>query len=172
MAELTWQKTSPAGQNLKHAKSSRLKFMIGGVVLLGAILFLIINGTMSGAQYFITIEELVNDPAYLNQTVRVTGAVVGDTIVYDTANLNFDFEIAHIPSRTDNLAYTLYLAANNPDETRLFVHVENQVKPDLLQHEAQAILTGVLREDGVFYASEVLMKCPSRYEESVPVQAQ
>ena len=38
--------------------------------------------------------------------------------------------------------------------------------PDLLQHEAQAILTGALGVDGVFYASELLLKCPSRFEES------
>ena len=38
--------------------------------------------------------------------------------------------------------------------------------PDLLQHEAQAIMTGRLGDDGVFYADELLLKCPSRYEES------
>ncbi|NJL57955.1 cytochrome c maturation protein CcmE [bacterium] len=33
--------------------------------------------------------------------------------------------------------------------------------PDLLQHEAQAILTGTLGDDGVFYATELLLKCPA-----------
>ena len=49
--------------------------------------------------------------------------------------------------------------------------VENQVKPDLLKDEAQAIMTGELRSDGKFYASELLLKCPSRYEEAAPGQA-
>ena len=31
--------------------------------------------------------------------------------------------------------------------------------------------TGALGEDGVFYATEILLKCPSRYQESVPDQA-
>ena len=44
--------------------------------------------------------------------------------------------------------------------------------PDLLQNEAQAILTGQLGADGVFYADELLLKCPTRYEEAVPQQVQ
>jgi cytochrome c-type biogenesis protein CcmE len=40
-----------------------------------------------------------------------------------------------------------------------------------LKHEAQAIVTGTLGEDGVFYADELLLKCPTRYQEEVP-QAQ
>jgi cytochrome c-type biogenesis protein CcmE len=44
-------------------------------------------------------------------------------------------------------------------------------KPDLLRNEAQAIMTGHLGEDGIFYAEELLLKCPTRYEEAVPEQA-
>ena len=32
-------------------------------------------------------------------------------------------------------------------------------------------MIGELREDGKFYADEILLKCPSRYEEAVPDQA-
>jgi len=32
-------------------------------------------------------------------------------------------------------------------------------------------MTGRMGEDGVFYADELLLKCPSRYEEGVPSQA-
>jgi hypothetical protein len=38
--------------------------------------------------------------------------------------------------------------------------------------KAQAILTGQLDDNGVFYASELLLKCPSRYEEVAPLQAE
>ena len=48
------------------------------------------------------------------------------------------------------------------------VRIENQVKPDLLQHEAQAILTGTLQPDGTFVATELLLKCPTRFEEANP----
>jgi cytochrome c-type biogenesis protein CcmE len=46
------------------------------------------------------------------------------------------------------------------------------VKPDLMRNEAQAIMTGHLGADGIFYAEELLLKCPTKYEEAVPEQAQ
>ena len=45
-------------------------------------------------------------------------------------------------------------------------------KPDLLRHEAQAIMTGEMGEDGIFYADELLLKCPTKYEEAVPEQSE
>ena len=48
----------------------------------------------------------------------------------------------------------------------LRVIVEDAAMPDLLRHEAQAILTGALGRDGEFEATELLLKCPSRFEES------
>ena len=32
-------------------------------------------------------------------------------------------------------------------------------------------MTGSLGSDGIFYANELLLKCPSRYEDSLPAQA-
>jgi cytochrome c-type biogenesis protein CcmE len=43
-------------------------------------------------------------------------------------------------------------------------------KPDLLKDEAQAILTGKVGADGIFYASELLLKCPTKYQAAVPTQ--
>jgi cytochrome c-type biogenesis protein CcmE len=45
-------------------------------------------------------------------------------------------------------------------------------KPDLLKNEAQAIVTGKVGADGVFYADELLLKCPTRYDQQLPAQAQ
>jgi cytochrome c-type biogenesis protein CcmE len=41
-----------------------------------------------------------------------------------------------------------------------------------MRNEAQAIMTGHLGDDGVFYADELLLKCPTKYEEAVPNQVQ
>jgi len=166
-----WEKT-PAAEKLKNdAGGERIKFIIGGVLLLGAVLYLVFSGTMTGAQFFLTVDEVVNDSAYLGETVRISGAVLGDTIEYDSENLVIDFTIVQISTETDNLALELYTAVNDPSRTRVPVHVEGEVMPDLLQHEAQAILTGTMGEDGIFYADELLLKCPSRYEENLPGQA-
>jgi len=65
----------------------------------------------------------------------------------------------------------LHAAVSDPNRSRIQV-VYNGPMPDLLKDEAQAIMTGRLGEDGVFYADELLLKCPTKYEEAVPAQAE
>jgi cytochrome c-type biogenesis protein CcmE len=172
MTQSAWEKRDGAStpSAVLASRSQRWQFMLGGIILIAAVAYLILSSTASGARYFLTVDEVVNSDDYIGQTVRLSGAVIGDTINYDGENLILDFTIAHIPAETEDLALTLYEAANNPDSVKLKVHLEGQVKPDLLQHEAQAIISGQMSADGVFYASELLLKCPSRYGESVPEQ--
>ena len=169
MTDTTWEKPKVEGKQLP--KSNRIQFILAGLILLGAVAYLIFSGTITGGQYFLTVDEVVNNPEYEGRSVRLSGAVLGDSIVFDAETLSLDLSIVHIPSEFDNLAETLHDAVNNPDATQINVHLDNEVIPDLLQHEAQAILTGTLGEDGVFYATELLLKCPSRYEEAVPGQS-
>jgi cytochrome c-type biogenesis protein CcmE len=171
MAQATWEKGAAATSTRlpqTGARGGRLKFMVGGLIILAAMIYLVVSGTMAGAQYFLTVDSIVNDPSYVGKTVRISGVVLGDTIDYDAETLTINFTIANIPSEYEDLATALHEAANNTGATRLAVRVENQVKPDLLQHEAQAILSGHIDENGVFQASELLLKCPSRFVEGGP----
>lgn len=171
MAQATWEKqtgTETLRLSQERSRGNRVKFLAGGVIILAAMVFLVVSGTMAGAQYYLTVDNIMDDPAYIGQNVRISGVVLGPSIEYDSQNLIIEFEIANLPSGYDDLATALHLAANNPDATRLNVRIENQVMPDLLQHEAQAILSGRLGEDGVFHATELLLKCPSRFIEGGP----
>lgn len=171
MAQLAWEKTNDealAARLQGRNRQERLKFLVGGALIIGAIVYLILSGTAIGARYFITVEDLVGNPEYVGQTVRVSGAVIGESIVYDPQNLTITFTVAHIPEPFDDLASALHESVNNPNLARMQVRVEGQAKPDLLRHEAQAILTGQMGSDGVFYATELLLKCPSRFEENAP----
>ena len=153
------------------------KFVIGGFLILGAVVFLIWTSTAASAEYFLTIDELnAKGPGVVDKNLRVSGAVIGDSIQYDAQNLSLSFEVAHVPA--DNLAIesegglaeVLHQAVMDPSRDRIKV-VYVGPKPDLLRNEAQAIMTGRMGEDGVFYAEELLLKCPTRYEERVPDQA-
>lgn len=155
----------------------RLKFIFGGVLILAAVVYLIATSTSANAQYFHTVDELVNTPVQdLDRQLRVSGAVLGDTITYDAQTLTLTFSIAHVPDSSrqiedeGGLAEVLNQAVSDPSRSRLRVSYTG-VKPDLLRHEAQAIMTGHMGEDGVFYADELLLKCPTKYEEAVPDQA-
>jgi cytochrome c-type biogenesis protein CcmE len=153
------------------------KFIFAGLLILAAVVYLIVSNTGSTAHYFLTIEELraMGDRA-IGRNLTVSGAVLGDSIVYDPTIPRVTFTIVQVPAdpkevaRRGGLAAVLHAAVNDPDAPRLEV-VYNNAKPDLLKHESQAIVRGRLGEDGRFYADEVLLKCPSRYQEAVPEQA-
>jgi cytochrome c-type biogenesis protein CcmE len=156
----------------------KTKFIIGGLFILAAVLFLIISSTLANSQYFMTVEELAaNQVANVNKSIRISGAVIGDTIDYDSKTLTLKFVVAHVPGSNKEidaqggLAAALHAAVTDADRPRLQV-VYNGPIPDLLKDEAQAIMTGKLGQDGVFYADELLLKCPSKYEEDVPEQVQ
>ena len=153
------------------------KFVIGAIFILGAVVFLIWTATAQNAEYFFTIDELkAKGAGAVDRNLRVSGAVIGDSIQYDAQTLTLSFEVAHVPA--DNLAIetegglaeVLHQAVLDPTRSRIKV-VYVGPKPDLLRHEAQAIMTGHVGQDGVFYAEELLLKCPTRYEEAVPEQA-
>jgi cytochrome c-type biogenesis protein CcmE len=153
------------------------KFVIGGLLVLGAVVFLIWSSTSANSEYFLTIDELnAKSASVVDRNVRLSGAVIGDSIKYDTDSLTLTFEIAHVPgdqSLIDDqggLAEALHLAAMDPSRARVKIEYIGPL-PDLLRNEAQAIVTGQLGEDGVFHAEELLLKCPTKYEEAVPEQA-
>lgn len=170
--EQTIQTTTQSGT------ASRTKFIVGGLLIVAAIIYLIITSTQASAQYFLTVEELTaKGQSVVGRDLRVSGAVIGDTIQYDSQNLVLSFEVAHITGDNKEiesqggLAKVLHEAIIDPNRPRLRVIYEG-VKPDLLRDEAQAIMTGQLGEDGIFYAQELLLKCPTKYEEALPAQVE
>jgi len=155
---------------------NRTMFVIAGLLVVAAVAYLIISSTGTTAQYFLTVEELAqmgNDA--LGKNLTVSGAVLGDTIDYDAMGPSVTFTIAHVPGdpqeveRAGGLAQVLHDATLDSGRPQLEI-VYDSVKPDLLQHEAQAIVRGRLAPDGRFLADDLLLKCPTRYEEDVPGQ--
>jgi cytochrome c-type biogenesis protein CcmE len=153
------------------------KFVIGGVLILGAVVFLIWSATASTSEYFLTIDELnAKGASIVDKNLRVSGAVIGDSIQYDAQSLTLTFEVAQVPGDNSliesqgGLAAVLHEAVLDPSRARMKV-VYIGPKPDLLRNEAQAIITGHIDADGVFHADELLLKCPTKYEEAVPNQA-
>jgi cytochrome c-type biogenesis protein CcmE len=179
MAELQWEKDQllPEGRTTVK-RSGRWKFLVIGVVILAAIGYLLFSSTLIGARYYVTVEDMLNDSSMMNKTVRVSGAVDGDP-VFDPATNELTFVVANIPNDNDSireqggLALVLHNAVTNPDAPRVTVIAHDKEIPDLLQNEAQAIMSGKLQEvDGryVFYADEITLKCPTKYQEDVPNQ--
>lgn len=184
MAEMQWEKKDvlpEAASRLKIKKQGmgRWKFLAVGVVILGAMAYLLFSSTLIGARYYMTIDELVAEDNF-GKNVRVSGAVDGDP-TFDAATGMLTFVVANIPNSNDEireeggLALVLHNAVEDPDRTRIRVVAYDKEIPDLLQHEAQAIMAGQLVElDGeiVFEADEIMLKCPTKYEDDAPGQVQ
>jgi cytochrome c-type biogenesis protein CcmE len=155
----------------------RSKFILGGLFILAAVVYLIFSSTQQSAEYFLTIDELkAKGNSIVDQNLRLSGAVIGDSIQYDPQTLTLTFDVAHVPGDNSEiealggLAAVLKAAVADPSRARVTV-VYVGPKPDLLRSEAQAIMTGHMGADGIFYADELLLKCPTKYEEAVPQQA-
>jgi cytochrome c-type biogenesis protein CcmE len=158
--------------------AGRTKFIIGALLIVAAIVYLIVSSTQAAAQYYLTIDELMaKGDTLAGRDVKISGAVDGSTIQYDAETLTLRFTIANVPAdmseidREGGLAKVLHEAVHDPSATRLQV-VYVGPKPDLLRDEAQAIVTGQMGPDGIFQADELLLKCPTRYEEQIPAQVQ
>jgi cytochrome c-type biogenesis protein CcmE len=133
--------------------NKKIKFIVGGVVIALAIIYLIYSGIQNNATYFFTVDELyAKGEAQYNRPVRVTGLVDGDTIEFNNRDLILTFDV------TSATGERMHVVFNGP-------------KPDQMRHEAEAILEG--KYDGQVFTTQMLMlKCPSRYEEGTIEEVQ
>lgn len=169
--------TTVASRTFAPRFGGRTKFLVGGVLIIGAIIYLVVTTMGSTAEYFYTVSELqAKGASAVGKSLRASGAVMGSTITYDPKTLTITFKMANISNdnkaidAAGGLAAALHQAVLDPAAARITV-VYIGPKPDLLKDEAQAIVTGKLGADGVFHADELLLKCPTRYQNALPTQA-
>jgi cytochrome c-type biogenesis protein CcmE len=157
MAESTW--TTADDTLIEKPATNRWKYVAGGVVILAAIAFLIVNAMSGTTQLYKTVDEFYAEESRLTgRDLRVSGWVIGDSIQY-----------TQIDDQTSMLEFDIVDNINNPGQ-RLHIVAMNEPVPDLLQHEAQALVEGSSTESGIFNANPggLLLKCPTRYEELDP----
>ncbi len=143
----------PSVQVSGQSANKKIKFIVGGVVIAAAIIYLIVTGIQSTAAYFLTVDELyAKGEAIENRTVRVAGQVDADTINFDNRDLVLAFDV------TSETGERMHVVFNGP-------------KPDQMRHGADAIIEGKYDGD-TFSAQSLLLKCPSRYEEGVIEEVQ
>ena len=70
------------------SSGGRAKFIVGGLLIVAAIVYLIVTSTQASAQYFLTVDELTERiGSEIGRDVRVSGAVIGDSVQYDPQSL-------------------------------------------------------------------------------------
>jgi len=155
MAEAAWTKKGGA---LEKPRTGRMKFIIGGAFLTVAIIYLVFNAFQGTTQLYVTVDEYYEEKGnFAGRDLRVSGWVLGDTIQYN-----------QIDPTTSSLEFDIVDDIYNPGQ-RLRIVAMNEPMPDLLQHEAQALVEGSAA-GSVFNANPggLFLKCPTRYEEIEP----
>jgi cytochrome c-type biogenesis protein CcmE len=112
----------------------RAKFLIAGLVVVGAFLYLAVSGFRSeNFVYFMTVDEAARKAASMDgKGIRVQGKVVPKSLV------------------------------RNPQAMQLSYR---GVPPDLLENGFPVIAEGRLNAQGVLVAKNLMVACPSKFEE-------
>jgi cytochrome c-type biogenesis protein CcmE len=148
--EVTESSTILRGTVSSSTANKKIKFIVGGVVILALIVYLIVSAVSSAGSYYREVGEVLAQQTTLTgKSLRVSGNVVRESIQYDAPTLSLSFSISD----------------PNDASKQLAIHFHG-VQPDQIGREgASAIVEGKLLPGGTVEANNLLLKCPSRYEE-------
>jgi cytochrome c-type biogenesis protein CcmE len=142
---------APVERGAAVKAGGKWKFLIGGLLILGAIAYVTISSFQTNAIYYLTLQEFNAQRASLiNQPVRINAPL-------DKSSIQFDDK-------------TLVLKFNLKDDNLVLPVVYKGVKPDTFEQGESVVAEGKLGQDGVFQASTLLVKCPSKYEAATPTK--
>lgn len=137
--------TAPLERPVSVKAGGKLKFLIGGLLILGAIAYVTVSSFQSNAIYYLTLKELnLQRTTLVGQPVRVNAPLDKGSIQFDDKSLTLKFNL-----KEDN--YVLPV-------------VYKGVVPDTMDQGESVVAEGRLGEDGIFQANQILVKCPSKYE--------
>ncbi|MBI3971096.1 MAG: cytochrome c maturation protein CcmE [Chloroflexi bacterium] len=134
--------------------------LAGVAVIVLAVGYLVLTGLSSATVYYLTVGEYQAQQAQLAQqnaatgtrggrAVRVSGNVVPGTIVREGTTVRFTMA----------------------DPSGSLPVVYKGVVPDIFGDDAQVVVEGRSGPDGAFHASNLLAKCPSKFEAAPALQA-
>jgi cytochrome c-type biogenesis protein CcmE len=129
----------------RPAGRSRTRYWVGGAIILGAVIYLLLTAARGATTYYLTVGELkARGPS--TRIVRVSGNVVGGSIVWSPRELRLEFEIA--------------------DASGKLPAIYHGSRPDMFRDDAEVVLEGKYTAEGRFQAQKMLLKCPSKYEKA------
>jgi cytochrome c-type biogenesis protein CcmE len=122
-----------------------IKLLAVGLVLAAGVAYFVFSSTQSTAEYYQTIQEMQAHPQ--NRDVRVVGIVQND-VAKSQGGMHVQFSMAE-GKDTLPVAYSGTL-------------------PDIFKPGVQVVVEGRKDSRGVFQATELQAKCPSKFSSSSP----
>ena len=135
-------------ESLRPRRRLPLSFIIGGLVILAAVIYLVYANTQANAVYYLTVSELKSCTICMTQSVRVAGVVQRGSIVRDDQKQLVSFTITQ---GGQQLAVTY-----------------SGVVPDIFRPGIEVVVEGHYTGHGPFQAQNLLAKCPSKFQAATP----
>ncbi len=125
-----------------------VSFILGGLAILGAVIYLVDANTRADAVYYLTVSELRSCTSCASQSVRVAGVVQAGSIVQDNQKQQISFVIA--------------------DSGNRLPVVYGGIVPDIFRPGITVVVEGHYTGQGPFQAQTLLAKCPSKFQVATP----
>jgi cytochrome c-type biogenesis protein CcmE len=121
------------------------RYLIGGVFLVLVVGYLFYLSFGSSVSYYVTVSEFAARSTELyDTTVRVAGKIADSPIDWNAEDLELRFTITE------------------GDETLTVIY--HGASPSGFKAGANILVEGKYDSNGIFRASQIIMKCPSKYE--------
>ncbi len=134
-------------------RRARWGFVIAGLAIVAAVVYLVIANTGTSAEYYMTIHELQACSACGGQSVRVAGFVSQAGVTQVAA--------------AQSVKFTITDSATAAAATQAMAVVYAGVVPDTVRAGTQVVVEGHY-VSGVFHATTLLAKCPSKFQAATP----
>lgn len=134
-----------------------IKIVLSVVVLGGALAWLLAGSLANpdSLTYFHGADAVLAKADELKgQRIRMGGHVVKGSIMQKPGTLEYQFQVKPIPKMV-----------KHPENRDSVVTVRYEgVVPDTFKDDAEVIVTGMLGPNQLFTGSQLMAKCPSKYE--------
>lgn len=132
----------------RRRKRLPISFILGGLAILGAVIYLIYANTQANAAFYLTVSELKSCTTCAAQSVRVAGVVQAGSVVNNEQNQQISFVIA--------------------DSGQSLPVVYSGIVPDIFRPGVTVVVEGHYTGTGPFQAQTLLTKCPSKFQAATP----
>jgi cytochrome c-type biogenesis protein CcmE len=142
------QEKAPEEKARQPRKRLPLSFLIAGIAILGAVVYLVYANTQASAVYYMTVPELKHCTICTTRSVRVAGFVQAGSI-----------------KRNDQQGLITFTIA---DSNQSLPVTYSGIVPDIFRPGTQVVVEGHYTGQGPFQAQTLLAKCPSKFQAATP----
>jgi cytochrome c-type biogenesis protein CcmE len=120
------------------------RYIIGGGVILAAVVYLLYLSFSDAVNYYVTVSEFFDRESELSETsIRVAGKIA-TPISWNSEDLYLEF---YLTEGGDSMPVTY-----------------NGARPSGFKEGSSILVEGRYQSGGIFRASQLIIKCPSKYE--------